>query len=59
MTKTPTLKESRERLEQARQMTKGKLPMVMVCKTKDELDNLKAAAKGMRGIKNLTMRQDK
>lgn len=40
-------------------MTKGKLPMVMVCKTKDELDNLKTAAKGMRGIKNLTMRLDK
>ena len=40
-------------------MTKGTLPMVMVCKTKDELDNLKAAAKGMRGIKNLTMRLDK
>lgn len=59
MTKTPTLKESRERLEQARQITKGTLPMVMVCKTKDELDNLKAAAKGMRGIKNLTMRLDK
>jgi len=59
MTKTPTLKESRERLEQARQMTKGKLPMVIVCKTKDELNNLKAAAKGMRGIKNLTMRLDK
>jgi hypothetical protein len=59
MTKTPTLKECRERLEEARQMTKGKLPMVMVCKTKDELDNLKTAAKGMRGIKNLTMRLDK
>lgn len=32
--------------------------MVMVCKTKEELDNLKAAAKGMRGIKNLSFRID-
>jgi hypothetical protein len=34
------------------------MKMTLVAKDKEELDNLKAASKGMRGIKNLSFRLD-
>jgi len=45
---------AKKRIEAAREHTKGTLVMVLVAKDKEELDNLKKAAKGMRGIKNLS-----
>jgi hypothetical protein len=55
MANVPTEKECRRRLEEARTMTKGTMKMSMVCKTSEELANMKAAAKGMKGIKNLSI----
>tara|TARA_S200002703_G_C3580574_1_gene178325 strand:- start:281 stop:463 length:183 start_codon:yes stop_codon:yes gene_type:complete len=55
MANVPTEKECRRRLEEARTMTKGTMKMSMVCKTPEELANMKVAAKGMKGIKNLSI----
>jgi hypothetical protein len=55
MANVPTTQECRRRLEEARTMTKGTMKMSMVCKTPEELANMKAAAKGMKGIKNLSI----
>ena len=52
------LTNAKRRIESAREFTKGTLVMVLVAKDKEELDNLKKAAKGMRGIKNLSFRID-
>lgn len=52
------LTNAKRRIEAAREFTKGTLVMVLVAKDKEELDNLKKAAKGMRGIKNLSFRLD-
>jgi len=52
------LTNAKRRIEAARDHTKGTLRMVLVAKDKQELDNLKAASKGMRGIKNLSFRLD-
>ena len=41
-------------IEEARTFTKGIMPLIMLCKTEEELSEMKKAAKGMRGIKNLT-----
>lgn len=49
---------AKKRIEAARDHTKGTLQMVLLAKDKQELDNLKAASKGMRGIKNLSFRID-
>ena len=32
------------------------MPLIMLCKTEEELSEMKKAAKGMRGIKNLTFK---
>jgi hypothetical protein len=34
------------------------MKMTLIAKDKEELDNLKAASEGMRGIKNLSFRLD-
>jgi len=43
-------------IEEARNFTKGIMPLIMLCKTEEELSEMKKAAKGMRGIKNLTFK---
>ena len=48
--------DARKRLEEARDhSTKegGKMPMLVVCHTEEELAEMKLVAKGMRGIKHL------
>lgn len=52
------LTNAKRRIEAAREHTKGTLVMVLIAKDPEELDNLKKAAKGMRGIKNLSFRID-
>tara|TARA_A100001015_G_scaffold97718_1_gene108501 strand:- start:1107 stop:1268 length:162 start_codon:yes stop_codon:yes gene_type:complete len=49
---------AKRRIEKARELTGGTMKMTLVAKDKEELDNLKAASKGMRGIKNLSFRLD-
>jgi len=52
------LTNAKRRIEAAREHTKGTMVMVLLAKDEEELDNLKKAAKGMRGIKNLSFRID-
>ena len=49
---------AKRRIEKARELTGGTMKMTLIAKDKEELDNLKAASKGMRGIKNLSFRLD-
>ena len=49
-------RDARKRIEEARDhSTKegGKMPMLIVCSTEEELAEMKRVAKGMRGIKHL------
>lgn len=45
--------DARKRIEDAKLLTRGTMPLVLICKDKQELDEMKKTAKGMRGIKNL------
>ena len=49
---------AKRRIEKARELTGGTMKMTLVAKDREELSNLKAASKGMRGIKNLSFRLD-
>jgi len=48
------LTNARHRIEAAREHTKGTLTMALAAQDEEELAYLKKAAKGMRGIKNLS-----
>lgn len=52
------LQKAKQRIENARQHTQGVMLMTLLARDKEELDNLKKAAKGMRGIKNLDFKID-
>ena len=54
---SPLLK-AKNRIQKARELTGGTMKMTLVAKDKEELNNLKEASKGMRGIKNLSFRLD-
>ncbi len=45
--------DARKRIEDAKLLTRGTMPLVLICEDKQELDAMKKTAKGMRGIKNL------
>ena len=47
-------KELLKRIKDAKNLTKGRMPLVLICKDDQELTLMKKIAKGMRGIKNLT-----
>jgi len=42
-----------KRIKDAKNLTKGRMPLVLICKDDQELALMKKTAKGMRGIKNL------
>ena len=45
--------EHKKRIEEMREFTKGRMPLVLICKDDQELTLMKKTAKGMRGIKNI------
>ena len=42
-----------KRIKHAKNFTKGRMPLVLICKDDQELTLMKKTAKGMRGIKNI------
>lgn len=53
------LTNARRRIEQAREMSRGTLLMTLVAKDPEELEALRKASNGMRGIKNLDFKLDR
>lgn len=51
--------QAKKRIERAREMTGGKMEMTLVARDSEELEALRKASKGMRGIKNIDFRLDR